>query len=76
MIYNIRLISSNHQIEDEVQKGAETKDDRSLPEKGTAMRLVVLVSPGRLCEEHQDVQQEHAGHQHQVNKQKVGLKVF
>ena len=75
-VYNVELISLNHQVEDEVKKRANTKDDRPLSEKGAAMRLLVLVRPGRPCEEHQEVQQEHAGHQQQVDKQEVGLKVF
>ena len=40
------------------------------------MGFFVLMSPGRLSEEHQQVDQEDAGDQHQVNEQRIRLKIF
>ena len=71
IIYISKVNISNHQVKDEVKKRANTKDDGSLPEKGAAVRLSVLMCPGRSREEHQQVQQEQAGHQQQVDEERV-----
>ena len=55
--------------DDKVEAGSDPKHGSSLSEEGTAMRLLVRVRAWGSGEEHQQVDQEQAGHYQHVQQQ-------
>ena len=57
-----------------MEKRTNSKDDGSLSEESAPMRFSVLVRARRLGQEDEEVQEEHAGDDSQVDEEIVRLK--